>query len=190
MKDFIHILICTFLAVTFIVACEPKPTDVTMTFSRDTVINGVKTEEILKTGHVRQLTRIQRDSINEMVIHAEILTERYLSREVHEDTIVYLDKLIAHLKGDSLVDRMTLDQISHAIAIQFGQAMVENNNFEWKLFEKELMIEEKQGFEAKFPYEIAKAILYQQDTADLYETRLTIIRHVKIFKQMEDLRAK
>src|SRR6188768_1017592 len=175
MRNLFQILISAFVVISF-TACEHRPRETTITFHQDTVINGVRTQKIIKTGRVRRLANTELDSIEEIVENAEILTRGYLPRLTSEDTVAYLDRLIAYWRQDSRGDKITKDQINQAVAMQFGQALMDNNNFEWILLGNELILEEKQGFGAERPFEISKRIIDKRDSLDLQRTRSRIKR--------------
>jgi hypothetical protein len=186
MKNRSQILLFLFGTISF-TACEHKPREIRMTFYQDTLINGVKTEKVLKTGRVKELTSTQRDSIEQLLTEAETVTEHYLVRAANEDTTIYLDKVIRHWHQDSLEEKIAKDQIYQAVAIRFGQTLVDNNNFEWKLFGNELIIEDKDEFGAERPYDISKRIIEKMDSLNLQKTKIRILRDVKIIKQLEEL---
>jgi hypothetical protein len=186
MKNLFQTLIFVFAVISF-TACEPKPRETTITFHQDTVINGVKTQRVIKTGKVRRLANSELDSMEEIVENAAALTIRYVPRITNEDTVAYLDRLIEYWHQDSRGDKMTKDQINQAVAMQFGQALMDNNNFEWILLGNELIIEEKQGFGAERPFEISKAIIDKRDSLDLQRTRSRIKRDVSIIRQLDEI---
>ena len=104
MKNLFQILICACALIPF-TACERKTVEISVAFQQDTVINGVKTKTTTKERRLRQLTWTEQDSIDEMIGTSENLISPYLARTTHEDTVVYLDRLIAYWHQDSLVGR-------------------------------------------------------------------------------------
>jgi hypothetical protein len=186
MKSFFHVLIYVLATISFI-RCDYRQKEVRMTFSRDIILDGVKTEKIIRTGNVRNLSGVERDSIEQVLKNSVALTGNYLVRNMDEDTVVYLDRLIAHWLKDSLSGKIAKDELTKIVAIQFGQSLVDNNNFEWKRFESELIVNERSDVVTEFPDELVKEVIHNMDSMDLEKTKRRIIRDVKIMTQVEAL---